>query len=349
MNVATYARASSLAQDVELSTSAQINALRRHALDNDMIIVEEYIEEAESGRSADRPKFLKMISDAKRGPRPFEGILVWKLSRFARNREDSIVFKAMLKKQGIKVISINEPIDESPSGQLLAGIIETVDEFYSLNLAQDVVRGMREAASRGFWVNSRAPYGYRRKKVVDGAKERSTLMIEAGSSEIVEEIFRLALNGTGVKDIAVSLNSKGVPSPRGKKWGRGRVHKILVNPAYTGTLVFGERGRHHREAGLEPIRVEDAFPAIIDRSTFDRVQASLKDRAPKTLNARRAGSRFLLSGILTCGDCGALLIGHAAKSGKYSYYVCGTAYRLGSRKESDRTKGYGKDPACRPN
>ena len=164
MNVAAYARASSLAQDVDLSISAQINALRRYALDKGMIIVEEYIEEAESGRSADRPAFLRMISDAKQEPKPFEEILVWKLSRFARNREDSIVYKTMLKKRGVRVISINEPIDDGPSGQLLAGIIETVDEFYSLNLAQDVLRGMREAASRGFWVNSRAPYGYWQKK-----------------------------------------------------------------------------------------------------------------------------------------------------------------------------------------
>jgi hypothetical protein len=204
---------------------------------------------------------------------------------------------------------------DSASGQLLAGIIETVDEFYSPNLAQDVVRGMREAVSRGFWVNSRAPYGYWRKKIVDGTKDRSTLAIEAGTSEIVEEIFHMVLNGNGVKDIAVHLNSKGISSPEGKKWGRGRVHRILVNPAYAGILVFGERGRHHREAGLEPIRVEDAFPAIIDRSTFNRVQVSLKSRAPKTLQARRAGSRFLLSGMLACGDCGALMIGHAAQVG----------------------------------
>lgn len=271
-----------------------------------------------------------MISDAKQDPKPFEEILVWKLSRFARNREVSIVYKTMLKKRGVRVISINEPIDDGPSGQLLAGIIETVDEFYSLNLAQDVVRGMREAASRGFWVNSRARYGYWRKKIVDGVKDRSTLAIEAGTSEIVEDIFQMALDGNGVKDIAVHLNSSGISSPGGKKWGRGRVHRILANPAYAGILVFGERGRHHREAGLEPIRVEDAFPVIVDRNTFDRVQVSIKSRAPKTLQARRAGSRFLLSGMLSCGDCGALMIGHAAKSGKYAYYVCGTAYRLGN-------------------
>lgn len=242
MNIATYSRVSSLAQDVDLSMTAQINALRRYALDNDMVIVEEYTEEAESGRSSDRPAFLRMISDARQDPRSFEAILVWKLSRFARNREDSVLYKSMLKKRGVRVISINEPIEDGPSGQLLAGIIETVDEFYSLNLAQDVVRGMREAASRGFWVNSRAPYGYWREKVVDGSKNRSTLRIEDDTSAIVVEIFRMVLAGSGVKDIATQLNARGVPSPGGKKWGRGRVHKILINPAYAGVLVFRERG-----------------------------------------------------------------------------------------------------------
>ena len=329
MNVGIYTRVSSLAQDVDLSISAQINALRKYALANDMVIAEEYIEEAESGRSADRPAFLRMISDAQQEPRPFEAILVWKLNRFARNREDSIVFKAILKRFGIQVISINEPVEDGPSGQLLAGIIESIDEFYSLNLAQDVVRGMREAASRGFWVNSRAPYGYRRERVVDGSKDRVTLKIEDGKSEVVVEIFRMVLAGSGVKDIATQLNTRGVPSPDGKRWGRGRVHKILINPAYAGTLVFGESGRYHLESGLEPVIVENAFPAIIDRQTFDRVQATLKARAPKIQQARRAGSRFLLSGILVCGECGAAMIGHAAKSGAYAYYTCGTAYRLG--------------------
>ncbi|MCZ6615137.1 MAG: recombinase family protein, partial [Chloroflexi bacterium] len=77
----------------------------------------------------------------------------------ARNREDAIVYKSLLRKQGIQVISITEPVEDTPTGRMMEGIIEVLDEFYSANLGQEVTRGMREAASRGFCVGSSTPYG----------------------------------------------------------------------------------------------------------------------------------------------------------------------------------------------
>ncbi len=100
-----------------------------------MTVVKQYIDEVESGRSIDRPGFKEMIVAARCKPSPFEAILVWKLSRFARNREDSIIYKSLLRKQGVQVISINEPMEDTPSGRLLEGIIEVIDEFYSANLS----------------------------------------------------------------------------------------------------------------------------------------------------------------------------------------------------------------------
>ncbi|MBE0415295.1 MAG: recombinase family protein [Dehalococcoidia bacterium] len=108
-----------------------------------------------------------MIATARQKLPPFEAILVWKLSRFARNREDSIIYKSLLRKHGVQVISINEPVEDTPSGRLLDGIIEVIDEFYSANLSQNVVRGMRESASRGFYSGGPPPYGYKRVKVQD--------------------------------------------------------------------------------------------------------------------------------------------------------------------------------------
>ena len=165
MKVAIYARVSSDRQDIDLSISAQLKALRQYASRDIHTVVKEYIDEAESGRSIDRPGFKQMIVAARQKPVPFEAILVWKLSRFARNREDSIIYKSLLRKQGIQVISINEPVEDTPSGRLLEGIIEVIDEFYSANLSQDVLRGMRENAGRGFCNGGRAPYGYIRVKV----------------------------------------------------------------------------------------------------------------------------------------------------------------------------------------
>ncbi len=138
-----------------------------------------------------------MISLARRKPPPFQAILVWKLSRFARNREDSILYKSFLKKQGVKVISINEPLDDSPTGRMMEGIIEVLDEFYSANLAQDVVRGMREAASRGFWVSAGTPYGYRRVQVQDGGKSRVKLEPDEANSDVVQALYDWPLPARG--------------------------------------------------------------------------------------------------------------------------------------------------------
>ena len=168
---ALYARVSSDRQDVDLSVSAQLRALRDYAHKNGYLVAREYVDEAESGRIADRPQFQKMLNEASKPEAPFQEILVWKFSRFTRKREHAVAFKAMLRRRGVRVVSITEHADDSPTGKLLEAIIESVDEFYSENLAQEVTRGMREAASRGFWVTSYAPYGYKRVHVQDGAKE----------------------------------------------------------------------------------------------------------------------------------------------------------------------------------
>ena len=174
---ALYARVSSDRQDVDLSVAAQLRALRDYAEKNGYLVAREFIDEAESGRIADRPQFRKMIDEASRTTAPFKEILVWKFSRFTRKREHAVAFKSMLRRKGVRVVSITEHADDTPTGKLLEAIIESVDEFYSENLAQEVTRGMRESASRGFWVSSHAPYGYNRVMVQDGPKKRPTLEI----------------------------------------------------------------------------------------------------------------------------------------------------------------------------
>ena len=137
-------------------------------------------------------------------------ILVWKFSRFTRKREHTVAFKSMLRRKGIRVVSITEQAEDNATGRLLEGIIESVDEFYSENLAQDVVRGMREAASRGFFLASNAPFGYRRVKVSDGVKECPTLEVDPATAPVVRE--------TALREIPSRLNSYitgGVARPDG--------------------------------------------------------------------------------------------------------------------------------------
>ena len=130
-------------QDVDLSVAAQLRALRDFAKANGYSVAREYVDEAESGRIADRPQFRNMIDEGGKATAPFQVILVWKFSRFTRKREHAVAFKSMLRRKGIRVVSITEYADDSPTGKLMEAIIESVDEFYSKNLAQEVVRGMR--------------------------------------------------------------------------------------------------------------------------------------------------------------------------------------------------------------
>ncbi len=146
----------------------------------------------------------------------------------------------------------------------MEAIIESVDEFYSENLAQDVTRGMREAASRGFWVASRPPYGYKRVKVADGGKERPTLILNPPVDDLVRRIFDMAVNGKSVLDITRTLNDEGIPTTTDKPWLKTTVHRLLTNEAYTGTLVWGQNAKE----GAAPVRVNDAFPAIVTRDEF---------------------------------------------------------------------------------
>ena len=217
--VAIYARVSSDRQDVDLSISAQLKALREYAARNGYTVIKEFVDEAESGRSTARPAFREMISMARMKHPPFQMILVWKLSKFARNREDSIIYKSLLRKQGIQIVSINEHIEDTPTGRLMEGIIEVIDEFYSSNLAQDVIRGMRENASRGFFNGSRPPFGYLRKKVKDGDKARNTLDIDPGQAPIAQRIFRECSEGKGLKEITKSLNKDGIRLRTGANGG----------------------------------------------------------------------------------------------------------------------------------
>jgi len=324
--VAIYARVSSDTQDVDLSISAQLKALRDYASRNGYLVIREFVDEALTGRTTARPHFREMISLARHPQKPFDTILVWKFSRFARNREDSIVYKAMLRKNGVQVISINEPTDDTPTGRLMEAIIESLDEFYSENLGEEVTRGLRESASRGFYLSARPPYGYQKIRVKDGEKERTKLEIVPDQAGIVSSIFQDLLRGKGLMQIAKELNQKGIASPKNRKWGKTSLRVIVANEAYTGTLVWGRNSKR----GLEPIRLENACPAIIERPVFEKVQGLLGERTFKSIHPRRNSSGYLLSGISYCGLCGKALTGAEAKGGKFAYYICGTLNHQGA-------------------
>ena len=322
---ALYARVSSDRQDVDLSVSAQLRALRDYAQKNGYLVAREYVDEAESGRFANRPHFRQMLDEASKPDAPFREILVWKFSRFTRKREHAVAFKSMLRRRGIRVVSITEYADDTPTGKLMEAIIESVDEFYSENLGQEVTRGMREAASRGFWVAPNIPYGYRRAYIQDGGKKRPRLEPIPPADGVIRRIFEMALKGNSTLDITRTLNEEGISSPNGKKWLKTGVHRILTNETYTGTLIWGVNSKDK----APPVRVEGAFPAIVSEAEFRSVGEILRARSPSKVHPRRAASRYLLSGLTKCDDCNRALIGQEAKSGEYAYYVCHSLIKQG--------------------
>ena len=193
------------------------------------------------------------------------------------------------------------------------------------------MRGMREAASRGFWVGSKMPYGYSKLMVQDGAKKRPTLEPDPATSPIVKRIFDMSEAGSGMVDITRALNGEGIASPGGKLWGKTSVHKVLTNEAYTGTLVWGVNAKDK----ADPVRVEKAFPAIVSKTQFQRVGRQLRRRAPKVRHPRRVGSSYLLSGMVKCKSCNRALTGQYSKSGQFPYYVCQSLMKRG--KEACKT------------
>src|SRR3989338_7928690 len=199
-----YCRYSSEAQRNSLSIEAQTHECRAFAERQGWIVHKIYVDEARSGTSDDRVSFQEMIHDALSPDPPFRVVLVHKLDRFARNRYDSIKYKHFLRKKGLRVISAGQPILGSgdPTEVLLEAMLEGMDEFYSLNLSRESLKGMAENARQGYWNGGYAPYGYKFTFIQTPKGQKRKLMIEDSEAKAVKLIFKMYLNGLGAGEKA---------------------------------------------------------------------------------------------------------------------------------------------------
>jgi site-specific DNA recombinase len=325
--VAIYARCSDTKQaEKELSIPAQLDACRAEAARQGWIVVQEFIDEGISGRTDNRPAFQDMIARAKENPRPFDVILLWKLSRFARNREHASFYKNLLRKRGVTITSLHERVDDSAQGRLIEGIFEAMDEFYSENLAQDTRRGMIRKVKQGQWVGGTIPYGYRVEKP-PGRPRQGCMVLDETEAPLVRRIFSDAGRGVGAATIARALNREGITTRKGHKWTNDVVLYLLRNRAYLGELRWGKADDG---SGEPAVVLPDAHEALVDPETFERIGELIGERTIERTSPRRLGSDYLLSGLLRCGHCGAAFIGHSAKSGQALYYVCTTKPKTGA-------------------
>lgn len=318
---AAYIRVSTDKQD-EYSPDAQKRLILEYAEKNNILISPEdiYMDIGISGKQAGkRPDFQNLIGKCKDKSHPLDVIVVWKFSRFARNQEESIVYKRMLRKINVDVRSVSEPIPEGFIGELVERIFEWMDEYYSINLAGEVKRGMTQKALSGGYM-SKPPYGYIKK---DGAVP----VVNPAQSTTVKKIYRMFSDeNKGFSTIARILNSSNIRTGTGNAWSAKTIRYVLQNPFYIGKVRWNYQpsdttGRH---INPECIVVSGKHKAIIDEDTFNLCQEKIKiyrdsNSAGRVYSERR---KHWLSGVLKCSSCGGSM-GYASKGkDRTPYFRC---------------------------
>lgn len=324
---AIYIRVSTDSQ-TEYSPEAQLKAIKEYARKNNIEIDSKYIyrDEGYSGRKAEkRPAFMQMIATAKTKPKaPFNLILVHKLDRFARNREDSIVYKSLLKKEcQVDVVSITEDFGDDKFSVILEAMLEAMAEYYSLNLSDEVKKGMVEKANRGEY-QTKAPFGY---KMID-----KKLIVDSGPSKIVKMIYNDYLNGISFKGIAKKLNNMGIKTSNNNKWEVRTIEYILRNPVYKGYTLWTPNAKSswdYKFKSQNGILKKGSHKPIIEEEMFDNIQKQIL--AKKDLYKSTNTSNFSwISRLVKCSNCGSTLtttknalqcIGYSHGSCDESHYI----------------------------
>lgn len=298
-----YARYSSSGQR-DVSIEQQLRDIRAFAQREGYVLLREYADHAKSGfkDSKRRTAFQKMMSDAEK--KDFSTVIAWKVDRFGRNREESAVYKGRLRRLGVSLAYVMEPIPEGAAGFLMEGMLEATAEWYSRNLSENVTRGMYDNARHAL-ANGAYPYGYRR-------GDDDHIAVDPARGPVVKEIYDLYCQGYSSSAVARILNDRGITTARGYSWRPSAIAGILSNERYTGVYLYGD------------IRIEDGMPALVTRSQFQEVQQLMK-ASHRAIRQSDPGSEFIMTGKMYCGLCGAAMIGDSgtAKNGtRHYYYSC---------------------------
>lgn len=321
----TYNRFSSDNQRAE-SIDAQKRFNYEYAKKNNIQIIKDYSDEAVSGKTDDRPAFQQMLADAKLGL--FDVVICHKVDRFARNRIESAINKYNLRKNGVKVVFSGQSIDDTPEGQLMEGILESFAEYYSLNLAKETMKGLRENALKCKFNGGYVPFGYS----VD--PNTKMYLVNEEEAPLVQLIFKMYCDGMTYPQIAGRLNELGAKTRMGREFTFSTIHDILRNDKYIGVYTFnrrqarsidGKRNNRSRKDDSEIIRIPGGIPQIVPTDLFLEAQRAM-DRAKR--GSRKAKEVYLLSGLIICGECGKPYCGNRKHNGSGQIY---TSYRCNGR------------------
>ena len=320
LRAAIYVRVSSDSQDINNSVEAQIAECEAFAKRYNFIVIKIYVDEAESGLASNRPQFQDMVYDALIKEKPYDVILVWKFSRFSRDKLDNALYKNRLRKRGVRIISIKEPIDNSPAGQMMENMIESMDAFYSANLSQDVRRGQRQIAVRGYYPGNFAPYGYKIQKVQEegGKAFHNIFVADEPYDLIVQRIIHEAGAGKSSNEIRAGLIADGIPAPKGGIWASSTIQQMVHNLHYAGLIVWGVSST----SGDPPVIAPGRHKPIVSEEGLQQAIQVFASKFHKLVNPRQTASDYMMSSMLWCRLCGAKLTVRNNTTKGIAYYVC---------------------------
>lgn len=328
IRAATYSRFSSNNQREE-SIDAQQRAIYRYIAEKGYMPAEDYVDEALTGTNTDRPGFQNMLDDAKKGK--FDVVIVHKMDRFSRNVYDTLDVQNQLMLCGVRIESVIEQFTDTPEGQLQQIIQLGVGQYYSANLAREVMKGLKENAYKAVHNGGIPPLGY------DVDPDTKRYVINEKEAESIRIMFTKFLEGWSYRELADYLNVLGYQTKIGNKFSAtSSFYDILTNSKYKGEYVFNRSVKKPKQAGMkrshrknknedEIIRVPNGVPAIVDKETFDNVQKLLSSRQ-RSKGQNKAKEVYLLSGLVECGECGSAYHGSSRIGGrnkqKYVSYRC---------------------------
>lgn len=329
----SYSRFSSHNQRTE-SIDAQQRAIYKYIAENQYTPVGDYVDEALTGTNIQRPGFQSMLDDAQKGL--FDVVIVHKMDRLSRDVYDALDVQRKLALYGVRIESVIERFEETPEGQLQKVIQLGVGQYYSQNLAREVVKGLKENAYKAIHNGGIPPYGF------DVDPDTKKYLINEHEAEAVRIMFEKLIQGWSYRELAEYLNLLGYRTKIGNKFSAtSSFYDILTNPKYKGEYVFNRSVSKPKQLGMkrshrknkneeEIIRIPNGVPAIVDEETFELVQKLLKQRR-RSKGQHKAKEVYLLTGLVECAECGSAYHGSSRIGGRNkSKYV---SYRCSKRKK----------------
>ena len=321
IRVSTREQAQRGGSEEGFSLPAQREANKRKAQSMGALVIKEFADRGESARSANRPELQKMLAYLKEDG-GIDYVIVHKLDRLARNRADDVEINRAFEDAGVRLVSTSENIDQTPGGMLLHGIMSSIAEFYSRNLANEVIKGMGEKARNGGTLG-KAPLGYVNVRGRDEhGREVRTVELDEERAPLVRLAFtEYATGNWTVRQLAEHLNNRGLTIPPTARKPTNPVsvrllQTLLRNPYYKGVISF------------QGVEYPGAHEPLVDAATWQTVQDIL---TAHTNGERQRMHNHHLKSTIVCGLCGArLLVQHATSraSGTYHYFVCARRHRV---------------------